>query len=380
MHRLVFFIGGFDPKSARFYHRLYRDAARGRPRTAQQESVQVGERYRASDCIDAWDVQWQLPGAAPVNTRYAVLRWDDVVRQHWARSTGQTLRDYWRVYGWTAAQGVLGRIWRDAPAAFWLALLPLGLALGTLALTVGLGAGLVALGQASSGIVALGVLPLWLLLWRGLESRLDTEWLLRLYGFTWSQSRQRTPDLEQRLDELARQLVAQVAGDPPQEVLLVGHSTGSIMAVSVLARALAEAPWLGAGGPALGLLTLGHCTAILERLPAAQRFREELQQLVNTVGLTWVDLSAPADWAAFAQTPPWRGQAGRAKLQQASPRFHAYLSVASYAQLLRHRDQLHLQYLKAPDLPGGYDLVGWTAGPAFLSERLGAVGKPGAQP
>jgi pimeloyl-ACP methyl ester carboxylesterase len=379
MHRLVFFIGGFDPKSARFYHRLYRDAARGRPRSAQQESVQVGERFQASDCVDAWDLRWQVPGDTPLLTRYAVLRWDDVVRSHWARTVRQTLQDYWRIYGLSAAQGVLRQIRRDAPEGFWLAVLPLVLALATLAATVAGAVGLVLLEHVSPGLAALAVLPLWLLLWRGIERRLGTEWLLRLYGFTWAQAQQRLPDLEQRLDSLARQVVAQVAANPPREVLVVGHSTGSIMAVSVLARALAEAPWLADSGPALGLLTLGHCTPILERLPAAQRFRGELRQLADTPGLTWVDLSAPADWAAFFRTPPWR-QGGRARLRQASPRFHAHLHAKTYARLLQHRDQLHLQYLKAPDLPGGYDLVGWTAGPAFLSERLGAVGKPGAQP
>lgn len=371
-HRLVFFIGGFDPKSPRFYHRLYRDAARSRPLSPERESVQVGERYQASDSIDAWDVQWQVPGSEPVRSRYAVLRWDDVVRQHWARRWRTTLLDYWRVYVLTGAQGVFGQIRRDAPAAFWLALLPLGV--GTLTL---LAVGLVVGTAVPTGLAVLAVLPLWLMLWRGIESRLNSEWLLRLYGFTWAQSRDRVPTLEQRLDSLAQQVVEQVAANPPAEVLVVGHSTGSIMAVSVLARALARAPWLSTGGPALGLLTLGHCTPILARLPAARRFRDELRQLAETPGLTWTDLSAPADWAAFARTPPWLGE-GKATLIQASPRFHANLSAASYARLLSHRHLLHLQYLKAPERPVGFDPVAWTAGPELLARRLPSLS--GAQP
>lgn len=373
IHRLVFFIGGFDPKSTRFYHRLYREAARRRPTSPQQERVQVGARFRASDCVDAWDVHWLQPGSEPLHTRYAVLRWDDVVRQHWARSWRSTWQDYWRVYGLTGAQGVFGQIRRDAPAAFWLALLPLGVGALVLLVVLGLATGVALAAALPAGPVLLAALPLWLLVWRGLESRLNAEWLLRLFGFTWSQSHDRVPALEQRLDTLAEQLVEQVAADPPTEVLVVGHSTGSIMAVSVLARALAQAPWWGGQGPALGLLTLGHCTPILARLPAAQRFRSELQQLANTPGLTWTDLSAPADWAAFARTPPWLGE-GKARLRQASPRFHASLTAASYARLLRHRQLLHLQYLKAPESTAGFDPVAWTAGPELLAQRLPSLG------
>jgi hypothetical protein len=368
LHRLVFFIGGFDPKSARFYHRLYRAAASARPRSAAGEQVEVGSRFSASAEVDAWDVRWQAPGAELVKTRYAVLRWDDIVRRHWARTLRSTLLDYWRVYGLTGAHGMFRRIHRDAPAACWMALLPLAIALACLLLAGVLAGAAGALGLSSMGLATLAALPAWLLLWRGVEARVGSEWLLRLYGFTWLQSRDRVPELEQRLDAWAAQLVRQAAANPAQEILLVAHSTGTILVVSVLARALALAPWLGKTGPALSLLTLGHCVPILEQLPQAQRFRAELQRLGGTPGLSWVDLSAPADWAAFARTPPWR-QAGQAHFVQASPRFHTTLSAAHYARLLRHRHELHLQYLKAPDRASGYDPVRWTAGPGLLSDR-----------
>jgi len=143
--------------------------------------------------------------------------------------------------------------------------------------------------------------------------------------------------------------------------------------VSVLARALAQAPWLGqAGGPALSLLTLGHCTPLLALRPRARRFRQELATLARHPQLNWVDYSAPTDWAAFNPPAPWLDAPLQGRCKRAlSPRFHQVLAPERYRQLLqwRYRHELHMQYIKAPDLPDGYDPVALTASPLTLAEQ-----------
>jgi hypothetical protein len=147
-----------------------------------------------------------------------------------------------------------------------------------------------------------------------------------------------------------------------------------------MARALDKAPWLGTQGPALSLLTLGHCIPILVFQPPAERFRAQLTRLAQTPQLTWVDYSAPADWAVFAHTPPWLETAGHANLHALSPRFHKILTPQHYQHMLRwhQRHALHLQYLRAPDLPGGYDPVTLTAGPLTLAEQHSSPRPPKA--
>ena len=368
LHRQVFFIGGFDPKTPRHYHRLYREAVTRRPVTAAHEQVSVGTRTRESPRADGWDVQWTAPGEPPLSTRYTVMRWDDIVRRHWPRHLRQALRDYWHVYLCAGAQGMFRHVWKGSQAAFWLALFPLIVSMSLLLLCAAAAAGLAFAGVAPALWTGLAVLPTWLLLWRGVESKLDSEWLLRLYGFTWFQAHGRLPDLEHRLDELADDLVRQAADSDARELLVVGHSTGGMLAVAVLARACQKAPWLGHRGPSLALLTLGHCTPILAWLRGATRFREELALLADHPALTWWDYSAPADWAAFARVPPWLAS-GRARLHQASPRFHKTLGVGDYAALLADRHALHMQYLRAPRHAGGYDPVELTAGYRTLAER-----------
>ncbi len=372
VHRLVFFLGGFDPKTPRHYHRLYRAAARAHPPGPAGEAVSVGPRQPHDALSDVWDVQWRPAQGVPLTTRHAVLRWDDIVLRHWGRGLRRVLADWRLMYLRRGALRALARIHAAAPACFWLGNLPLLLALACLA-TVGLGGLGLSWGLGGSAGWALLFLPLALPLWRGLERRLDTEWLLRLYAFTCAQGEGELPDLEARLDALADTLAAQARAHPAHELLVVGHSTGAILAASVLARALRRHPDLAPAGTALGLLTLGHCTPLLAWQPRATQFRAELAQLADTPALTWWDYTAPADWAAFAQAPPWTEGVGRARCHATSPRFHQTMSAPAYAALKADRQALHLHYLRAPERAGGYDPITLTAGPLTLAERHAAL-------
>jgi predicted alpha/beta hydrolase family esterase len=369
LHRQVFFMGGFDPKTPRHYHRIYRQACSSRPVSPTHEQVSVGPREAGPDHMEHWDVSWAAPEKAALLTRYHVMRWDDVVRRHWPRHLRQTLGDYWNVYVRAGSQGMLLRVFGAARPAFWLAMLPLGMAMAWAALAAGLAVLAVSwLGMPAVQTTAVAIAG-WLLFWRLTEQRIDSEWLLRLYGFTWHQASGQLPDLEQRLDSLADAVVQAVRQDPAREILIVGHSTGVIMAVGVLARVLRRAPDLA--DPAegtLSFLSLGHCTPILAWLRQADAFRTDLAFLAGHPALVWWDFAAAADWAAFAKVPPWLN-AGAARLHRSSPRFHQTLGEDVYRALLANRHALHMQYLRAPVHAGGYDPVVLTAGPDSLADR-----------
>ncbi|HSI57034.1 MAG TPA: hypothetical protein VLA16_05735 [Ideonella sp.] len=376
LHRQVFFLGGFDPKSPRYYHRLYRGAVAGRP-AAQGERVSLTARRDAGPLLAEWDVRWESAGGETLATRYAVLRWDDIVLRHWARTGLQVLKDYWNVYVDGTRQRLFQRTWPSARATWVVGVFPLlvGSSLALLFGLLGAGGWALAGGPLSAWPLLAGagaLAALWLLTWRAVERRIDTEWLLRLLGFSHAQACDQLPELEERLDAMAAELVKAASGSTAQEILVVGHSTGSILAASVVARALRQAPWLGSQGPGLAMLTLGHCTPLLAYFERAQRFREELALLADAPALTWFDYSAPADWAAFARVPPWF-RAGRARLHQASPRFHKTMAAADYQRLLKNRRALHLHYLNAPAIAGGYDVVTLTAGPLTLAQRHAAL-------
>ena len=380
--RCVFYVGGFDPKGAAHYHALYRDECARQP-TADGLQRTVGPRRRQANDNAAWQIQAR-GSTGSVDTHYECLRWDDIVRQHWPRGTAAL---WWQVIASTLFYLRHGTWWRmfrlswpPAVAVFTPFLLVCALLVG-IPLLAGGGGWWVAqqLQQPVAGVAAALLLAggLW---WAGrrIEARYSMYWLMRSYAFTARQARGEVPELEERLQALAQQVVARVRSGVDDEVLLVGHSSGAIMAASILARALRIAPDLAGGRCRLALLTLGQWIPLLGLLPMAGPFRDELRLLGATRGLQWTDFSAPPDGCCFALTHPITAcgvphdAADGAKVKLLNPRFAEQFDATAYATLKRDKFRLHFQYLHAAPQPGDYDYFAITSGPLSLAQRYAA--------
>lgn len=390
--RCVFYVSGFDPKGAAHYHSLYRQQA-ALAATVNGMETEVGPRRRVPGGNSFWELQAQAPGG-PVHTHYEFMQWDDVVRGHWPKTQ---LDLWWKIVTATLFFLRTGTQWKMFKLSW-----PFALAVSMPFLILcGLVAGLPLVGAlvhsavlAVSGnqpaawiAAALSALPL-LWLARRLEGRYNLYWMMRSYAFTARQAKGQLPDLEARLDALAARLVEKVRGDAWDEVLVVGHSSGAIMATAILARALRQMPQLGgAAGPKLSLLTLGQCIPPLALMPPAAQYRSELALLGSTPHLDWIDFSAPPDGCCFALVDPLGtcglpAVADRPKLL--SPRFAAMFDAAGYQALRADKLQIHFQYLRASAKPVDYDYFLITAGELSLGARFsgqpGVVGYDGLRP
>ncbi len=387
--RLVFFFSGFDPKSATFYHRLFRSGIAQR-NAAHDETLALGQRHRIGRWASVWTSLWRgassALGGRPVTmrTRVHFMRWDDIVRRHWRRTPMTLARDYWNVYVGGLKTGVLTRVWRTAPAAFWMAMFPLVVGVLSIAAGILLVGGLLGLTGLLSIWVALAVGFLGgALAWRAMARWVDCEWLLRLYAFMREQAIGEVPVLDARLDDMSARLVEAVearmrqpGAAPLKEIMVIGYSSGSIMAASVLARAMPKLADVVDSrrtnkGTTLSLVTLGQCIPIAAEWPEARRFRHELEVLAESPMLTWHDYSSSSDRAAFWQSPPWPEPA-LLKGYQASPPFKTVSGAMQFAAMRRDRREMHLQYLRPPRGRGGvdsYDFFMLTCGPQTLAER-----------
>src|SRR6185369_1075804 len=115
--------------------------------------------------------------------------------------------------------------------------------------------GLEGMGAAAAGI-AVGVAVFLLLLrWPGRRWRVQQlldDWICAndyLHG--------RRPDVDARLDRFAQALVAQSRDSTLDEIVIVGHSLGAMLAIDILIRALALDPDFGRRGVKICLLTVG---------------------------------------------------------------------------------------------------------------------------
>lgn len=378
--RSVFYVSGFDPKGASYYHALYRDEG---ARQSVQDGwlLNVGVRSRQASGNAVWPVQAGFDGQQ-VQIHYEFMRWDDVVRKHWPKTTRALWHDVMDATFFYLRHGVLWRMfclsWPPAVAVFLPFLLVCAMLFGIPLVAIGsiwiLSAGF---GDGALGLVVGGVVAA--LLWtlgRKLESHFSMYWMMRSYAFTARQARGELPDLEARLDELVTRLVERVQTQQDDEVLVVGHSSGAIMAAIIMARAIQASPDLLRGTTKVSLLTLGQWIPLLGLLPMAKRFRQELQTLSGAHGLTWIDFSAPPDGCCFALTDPFKAcgvitvQPLGIELKLLNPRFAALFDAVTYRKLKRSKFLMHFQYLHAVKIRGGYNYFEITAGPMSLKARF----------
>ena len=379
--RSVFYLSGFDPKGAAYYHAMYRTEAALQAQVSGMP-MEVGLRQKTASGNSFWTVSATSP-EGPVKTHYEFLRWDDIVREHWPRSRIRLTTVLLRTTLLNLRTGTLWRMfklsWPPAVALFSPFLLLCAVLLGT-PLLAAMVFWLIPPtdGWARTIAAITTVAALWFAIALALEKKYGMAWLLRSYAFTASQAGGRASQIDARLEQHAERLLHRINNCADDEVLIVGHSSGSMMATSVLAKALSRDPLLGARGPVVSLLTLGQCIPMLGCLPQAHSFRGDLQRLANATAIDWLDFSAPPDGCCFALTDPLaacgirneKGHQNRPKLL--SPRFAKMFGVAQYTAIKRDKLRMHFQYLMAGSITADYDFFAITGGATTLSDRYTA--------
>jgi hypothetical protein len=205
---------------------------------------------------------------------------------------------------------------------------------------------------------------------RRIDHRLFVYYLMHDYAFTTVRGGAYPAVLEARLADFRGRVRAALASGA-DEVLVVGHSSGVHLGITVLADLIREGV---PDGPALGFLSLGHAVPMVSYLPGAARLRGDLAYLSARNELTWVDVTAPGDGCCFALCDPV-AVSGVAPPGQKWPlilsaAFTRTLSPEKLDALRRRYFRLHFQYLCAFDRPGDYDYFRITAGPVTLKERF----------
>lgn len=391
--RHVFFLSGFDPKGASYYHALHAAEAAKQDAVTGTTTV-VGQRQRDAQGNSHWTVSSQPTVGDPAepavhqqacDTTVEFVRWDDIVRKHWPRSPWRLLMDLVFAYTLILRSGGIVTTWQLSRKTLVGLAYPLVVIGGCVGLAIGaslwLATVLVNSGSAwpIAAAAGLGLMAMGLWATHKLEAKLNSTWLVRIFSFTGRHACGQLPELDTRLDTLAQKIADKLRSPDLDEVLVVGFSVGSILSVSGVARALAESSKAtsppASDRPALSLMTLGHCIPMLGLLPQAARFRDELKVLAGAPALRWIDFSSLTDWGSFAMVDPVdacritlpAGQKYNPTMR--SPRFHTQFSAVVYDKLRRNKRRIHMQYLMAGELPSDYDYFAITSRGLTLGAR-----------
>jgi hypothetical protein len=394
--RRVFYIPGYDPFPPRRYRELYRTESR---KQAEISNYKIDQKPGRSDT--GWKVRAEMEGAQ-VQSRIDVLIWHDLVQNSMRGGIPSTYVGLFRTAWIYLSTGTLRRLSWLAKGPVLAALYPVVMLLAQLAaaliagsvfgsvatwLTLNGGAwiaGLLGTGAdpdsftwalVGAGVFWLVFLPTAIVILRWFKAHDDKTYayyLMQDYAYTASRRGAYPEEIHARLVEFRHRVEAAMREDI-DEVLIIGHSSGAQLAVSLVAD-LIRSNRFKDHQPVLSLLTLGQVIPMLSFLPQAQRLRRDLRLLSMSEEIAWLDVSAPGDGCSFALSDPVAvSGVAPAKGQKwpivISAAFSQTLTEETYDKLKRRYFRLHFQYLCAFDRPGDYDYFKITAGPLSLGAR-----------
>ncbi|MFN3606843.1 MAG: hypothetical protein ACK4SS_06565, partial [Cypionkella sp.] len=283
--RKVFYIPGFDPFPPRRYRELYRsEGARQAAWSGYDLALLPAQTDPRQPYV--WRARGQIDGGL-CEVDFEVLVWSDIVKSTMSGGIlavyGQLLKTAW-IYTASGAIFALVRL-RKGPAiaalypAIYLA------AQAALALLATWGAARL-LAQVHPAASVLGLMAGYLVLraGRGLDRRLRASYLMQDFAYAAQDWGAYPSDLAARMHRFAARITDSF-DQGYDEVLIVGHSSGAYMAVTILADILRASQPCSAGlpnnaaKPALALLTLGQVVPMVSFLPKAAQLRRDLHDL-----------------------------------------------------------------------------------------------------
>lgn len=378
--RRVFYIPGYDPIHPRRYRELYRKEGGAQ---AQISKYQLTLTPGKKTAHYGWQVDTRI-NDAEVHADFEVLVWSDIVRDSMAASIPGTYLQLVRTAWIYIGSGALRRLMRLRKGPVLAALYPVGMLLVQLLLALAVWGGFWRFGafvMNGSGawlgaLLGAGAFVALLRWFKAKDGKFFAYYLMHDYAYSAASKGANPAPLEARM-RIFQDNIAKALSTDVDEVLVVGHSSGAHLAVSILAD-LIRAGRVPNDGPALAFLSLGQVVPMVSFLPQAHRLRADLQYLSTRSELTWVDVTAPGDGCAFALCDPV-SVSGVAPADKQWPlvfsaAFTQTLSPERWAELRWRFFRLHFQYLCAFDRPKDYDYFQITGGPITLAQRY--AGRP----
>src|SRR6266404_9848656 len=354
----------------RKFGRLYQlDATVSRPQVAPD-----GET--ASWTIETKASDWQT------RTRYDFLRWEDLIQRDLAAPIWHTVFHAIWIYWRLVFSGTFARFWkahwRFATFITYPHFLLLIEAVCALGVAFAFAKGLEALGIPDPFSIAAAAALFLAILGTLLKYTENATYLLYLLSdtiWTWEFSHRQRPEWDERIDRFAQYLVNVARQGEAEEIVVVGHSSGSFLGAEIMARALKLDPSLGRHGPRVVLLTIGGNFPIVGFHAASQDFRDHLRLLAVEPSIDWIDCQSRKDVMNFHPFDPVGGHdielgGHRRNPKIVSVRFRDIIKPEHYDAFRWKFFRVHFQFVMANERPHPYDFFMIVCGPIPLSERM----------
>lgn len=365
--RHVFYVTGYDPRGPAFYHALLKREARV-AKSRGLETLHV--RSLKQTWAHGFACECSATEAPQLDICYEFLSITDIIAKYFHASIIWTLMRSFRLLFVMLASGFLWRNFRKAPKFAIFSLYPFAL-IFLLALLSLLPVGI---SYALSGMKVLpivgsialfAVFCLWI---RQNDHRFYLFYLLGDFFFSHAVVTGRNLDLKRRMQEFSRRVEDVVnSADAKTEILIVGHSSGALLAVQLAAEVSRRVE--KASKAQISLLTLGGQSS-LGFFWNAESFAADVAQLAATPCLAWRDIFAPQDVICsgrFDSVAQLTRAENRGGYSLHSARFKEALTPVSYGRMRFDFFKLHMQYLRATETDRGFSFLSIITSPVRLA-------------
>jgi hypothetical protein len=369
--RVVFYLSGFDPRGVRHYHQMYKEQSKKQSKI-NNLSIDISPRHKIHNHIYQWNLESKYHNNN-VHTTYNFLSWDDIIRKEWSSGILNYYKDLIFCIFTYIFNGLVFKFAKSSPKQMLAAFYPVVYLLGGLYSSIYSGIHfyeyISGFWGALTGILSAVMI---LLVLERIGNHIGVFWLLRIYAFSVRLGNNEVDLLEDRIDYFSNEIANCVKNsDDIDEILLISHSVGTILAASVLSRAIQQIESLN--WEKFSMVTLGECIPLVSFQPKAKNYREELNHIA-TNNLLWLDYTSPIDGACFPLHNFLKSSGiecdNYPNIYFRSPRFHKLFDKITYQKLRRNWYKTHFLYLMSTQYAGEYDFFTMTAGTNTIRNQI----------
>jgi hypothetical protein len=240
---------------------------------------------------------------------------------------------------------------------------------------VTIGVGLFPLFAGYSALHLLWTIPLALTIGRLLihwpGEKVFFSYLLDDWAAASDRIHRRNPSLLQRRRAFADHLADKLRKSDADEVVIIGHSLGSVPAVEAIADVWRSDPELLKRKP-VSLLAAGSCLLMIAFHPRASELREDVRVVLQDTPLLWAEFQTIADIVHFYKSDPAAALGIKPRREPIIRRirFKHIHSAKRYARAKKNFFKMHLLFLKGAQIRNPYDIGMFVQGPFAFRDLM----------
>ncbi|MEM8652435.1 MAG: hypothetical protein AAGF54_18035 [Pseudomonadota bacterium] len=302
------------------------------------------------------------------DTRYVHFSWDDIIGKYENMPYPKSFFRHLPAYLSFFFDGSVIKYFKASKRYWGFTIYPL--LLMVLFAVISFGLAFFALGQVSIILSILSGFIGFLILCKWPGDQFYVNLSVNDWAFARDMCRRSNPEIEKRYEEFSNHVIHELENSNVDEVLIVGHSFGSVWAVAALAYALEQKPDLFSG-KRVTFLALGSSFLKISLVKEARHFSEFLETVLSKPELLWHEIQTKTDFISFYKSDPFKPLGiveFAAELVVHRVNFKKALSKVRHKKMMRSMYLAHRQYILYCDKRVHHDFQLRCFGPLFAKD------------